>query len=147
MTSIYGNSPEYLTTLGHQIPDVLVHFLDNGQQSTLWMANTEDTAITKLVLRENKNKIAIEAWIPDIDITTLEVQVSRETVVIQGRMNNKYTVEGYFYPSRCQSLIPLPYLIDPQTVQARYESGVLVIYLPDRIETNHEKIKIQVEVN
>lgn len=146
MTNLYGNAPEYLAILGQDIPDALVHFLENCQQSTLWIGNTEDTAITKLVLRENNKKIAIEAWMPDIDITTLKVKVSRETVIIQGRMNHTHQVEGYFYPSRFQSLIPLPYLVDPKTVKAEYKNGVLIIFLPVQIESSDEKIQVKVEL-
>lgn len=113
-----------LNTLSQFYQDSVTNFLKHSQQSTLWISNTAEMPIWEIILQETKTEAILKVYLSQVQFNTLDIKIGQETVLIQGQWEAD---EGYFDSSRFQSLIPLPYSINPQTAQAEIEAGILII--------------------
>lgn len=119
--------------------------LNGCHQSTLWMGNTAETPIAELTIHESQAEVVLRAYLPDVQSTTLDVQIAQETILIQGQWCESAEVEGYFRPSRFQSLIPLPYCVHPETVQAFLEQDVLTIRFPKPGKFQRSRVRVELK--
>lgn len=55
------------------------------QQSTLWIAHTEETPIATIKIQEKDVTLIIKGRISDIELVKLNLQITPETVLIQGQ--------------------------------------------------------------
>jgi HSP20 family molecular chaperone IbpA len=136
-----------LNELSQLFQDSIATLLKDAQQSTLWVGSTAETetAITELTIHESQTEVVLRAYIPNVQMATLDVQIGQETVLIQGQGTESAEVEGYFRPSRFQSLIPLPYCVHPETVQAFLEQDVLTIRFPKQGEIQPSRVRVELK--
>lgn len=102
---------------------------NGSQQSTLWISHTEETPIAAIKIYEIGANFILKVRISDIDLVKLKLQVTPETVLIQGQPNISTGVEGYFHPRGFESLIPLPHPVQPETCSAEIQADGLTIHL------------------
>lgn len=145
MKLICWQSIHTLNVLTQLIQDSLTQFLEDCQQSTIWIGNTEETAIRKIALKKSKTELVLEVLIPDVDSQSLDIQVSQETVLIRGKWTNKAEVEGYFHPSEFQSLIPLPAPVHPERNWAELNHDILIIRLLKQTPIQQSRIQIKLD--
>jgi HSP20 family molecular chaperone IbpA len=79
----------------------------------------------------------------DVQIATLEVQITPETVLIQGQWAETAEIHGYFRPAHFQSLIPLPCLVNTETAQATLAEQVLTLQLDKQDDSQFSKVRIE----
>ncbi|MGE5655044.1 MAG: hypothetical protein ACM37W_00220 [Actinomycetota bacterium] len=118
-----------------------------GPQRTLWIGNTEETPITAVIIRETKTKLVLKVRILDLYLLNLEVQVTPETVLIQGQPTESTGVEGFFVPSGFASLIPLPHLVQPQSCSTVLQPDGLVIQLAKHTEAQQLRLRFELPVS
>ena len=145
MNLICWQSIHTLNALTKLMQDSLTKFLEDCQQSTIWIGNTEETAIRKIAIKESKTELVLEVLIPDVDSQSLDIQVSQETVLIRGKWTKKAEVEGYFHPSEFQSLIPLPDPVHPERNWAELNHDILRIRLLKLTAIQQSRIQIKLD--
>ena len=99
------------------------------QQSTLWIDHTEETPIADIKIQEKDVTLILKVDISDLHLVKLNLQITPETVLIQGQPTEAAKVEGYFLPSGFQSLIPLPHRVHPEIYVAQIHQDGLTICL------------------
>src|SRR6476469_4263231 len=99
------------------------------QQSTLVIAQTEETPIAGIEIQEKDVTLILKVHISDIHLVKLNLQITPETVLIQGQPTKVAGVEGYFLPSGFQRLIPLPHRVHPEIYVAKIHQDGLRIRL------------------
>jgi HSP20 family protein len=98
---------------------------------------------------DKKGSAVITAELPGIDPEKLDISVSGDTVTISGAANQETLAANEIYLRQERGVgsfkrnIQLPFQIDAQAVEARYEKGILAIVLPRVKEDLPKKIKIQ----
>ncbi len=98
---------------------------------------------------EKGGSAVITAELPGIDPEKLDISVSGDKVTISGEALRETLGEGETYLRQERGIgnfkrnIQLPFQINAQEVEARYEKGVLAIVLPRVKEDLPKKIKIQ----
>ncbi|MEG4943892.1 hypothetical protein [Microcoleus sp. F4-D5] len=113
------------------------------QQSTLWIAHTEETPIAGIKIQEKDVTLILKVRISDIHLVKLSLQITPETVLIQGQPTEAAGVEGYFLPSGFQSLIPLPHRVHPEIYETEIHSDGLTIQLAKELRFPPSQIRIQ----
>jgi HSP20 family protein len=135
---------QILNTLNQLYQDSVTSLLKDCQQSTLWISNTAEMPISEVTLHETKTEVILRAYLSEVQLNTVNVKIAHETVLLEGEWD-KSSVEGYFYPSRFQSLIPLPYSVNPQTIQAEIKPGVLTVRFPKSAKIKPSRVEIQLK--
>lgn len=111
------NAVQTLAALSQLLQDAFASLLSECQQSTLWVGSTAEAPLSTVTIRETAAAIVLAATGPLSELAQLKLQISQETVLIQGRWADSAEVAGYFRPGQFQSLIPLPCLVEPETAQ------------------------------
>lgn len=109
----------------------------------------------KVDYKEKDNRIMVTAEIPGVDMNDIEVIVDTHALTITGEKKEEeeredhehgfHTCERKFGSFR--RIIPLPYEIDRQNVEATFKNGVLRITMPKFKEAfkNVKKVEIKPE--
>ncbi|OQB49531.1 MAG: Spore protein SP21 [Deltaproteobacteria bacterium ADurb.Bin151] len=98
---------------------------------------------------DKKGSAVITAELPGIDPEKLDISVSGDTVAISGAALQEPPAADGTYLRQERGIgsfkrnIQLPFQIDAQAVEARYEKGILAVVLPRAKEDLPKKIKIQ----
>jgi len=114
------------------------------QQSTLWIAHTEETPIAGIKIQEKDVTLILKVDISDLHLVKLNLPITPETVLIQGQPTEAAKVEGYFLPSGFQSLIPLPHRVHPETYETEIHQDGLTIQLAKDLRIQPFQVRIQV---
>lgn len=133
-----------LETLYQQLQETLTDLSVACPKSTVWVGSNGSTWISNITILETETKILLSIQVPDVELKDLHVQVSPETAIIQSR-SPQNVVEGYFDPGTQQHLIPLPIAVHPESVQAEFEHGNLVLILPKAGVSRRQRITVQVQ--
>src|SRR4028118_1604658 len=112
------------------------------QQSTLLIAHTEETPIAGIKLHKKDITLILKVYISDIHLVKLNLQITPETVLIQGQPTEAAGVEGYFLPSGFQSLIPLPQRVHPEIYETEIHSDRLTIQLAKELRVPPSQVRI-----
>ena len=112
------------------------------QQSTLWIANTEETPIADIKIQEKGGTLILKVQISDIHLVKLNLQITPETVLIEGQPTEATGIEGYFFPSGFQSLIPLPHRVHPEIYETEIHSDRLTIQLAKDLRVPPSPVRI-----
>ena len=99
------------------------------QQSTLWIAHTEETPIAGIKILEKDVTLILKVDISDLNLVKLNLQITPETVLIPAQPTEAAGVESYFLPSGFQSLIPLPHRVHPEFYVTEIHQDSLTIQL------------------
>jgi HSP20 family molecular chaperone IbpA len=112
------------------------------QQSTLWIAHTEETPIAGIKILEKDVTLILKVDISDLNLVKLNLQITPETVLIQGQPTEAAGVEGYFLPSGFQSLIPLPHRVHPEFYVTEIHQDSLTIQLAKDLRVPPSQVRI-----
>ena len=112
------------------------------QQSTLWIAHTEETPIADIKIQEKDMTLILKVHISDIHLIKLNLQITPETVLIQGQPTEAAGIEGYFFPSGFQSLIPLPHRVHPEFYVTEIHQDSLTIQLAKDLRVPPSQVRI-----
>lgn len=113
------------------------------QQSTLWISHTEETAIATINLYEMGENFILKVRISDMHLVKVRLQVTPETVLIQGQPNAFAIVEGYFRPRGFESLIPLPHPVEPDTCWAERQPDGVTIHLTKQFGMKQTPVAVE----
>ena len=113
------------------------------QQSTLWIAHTEETPIAGIKIQEKDVTLILKVDISGIHLVKLNLQITPETVLIQGQPIEAAGVEAYFLPSGFQSLIPLPHRVHPEFYGTEIHQDSLTIQLAKELRVEQSEVRIQ----
>jgi HSP20 family molecular chaperone IbpA len=130
-----------LERLHQSMQGLVADVLEHCNQSTIWVGNIQTAGISAIELQETDTELILLVQIPDLD-EPLDVQVTQETVLIQGRLM-QHGVAGYFCPERFQSIIPLPSPVQPDTVQADLQDDTLTLRLTKLHAVRQPKIRLK----
>ncbi len=127
---LVDRSSEMLEQLLHQEPQ---KGTQKSTQSTLWIGDWGSAQLTSVQLQETAQWLILTIAIPNVTAEELDIQVSAETVLIQGVQQEIAEVENYcccsYVVGHFQSLIPLPCGIYPEIIEAELENEVLTLKL------------------
>ncbi|MEG4856710.1 hypothetical protein QUB75_11235 [Microcoleus sp. K1-B6] len=113
------------------------------QQCTLGIAHTEEKPIAGIKIQEKDVTLILKVDISDIHLVKLNLQITPETVLIQGQPTEVAGVEGYFLPSGFQTLIPLPHRVHPEIYGTEIHQDGLTIQLAKALRIPPSEVRIQ----
>ncbi|GAB4527104.1 MAG: Hsp20/alpha crystallin family protein [Roseibium sp.] len=93
--------------------------------------------------------VVVTALVPGIEPDTIEITAHRNTLTLKGKREQEAAGDDVTYHRRERSYgsfsrtIALPFNVDPEKVDARFENGVLSIELPRPEEDKPKRIKVQ----
>ncbi len=98
-------------------------------------------------IREQPEALTVRALLPGIRREDLDIQVTRESVLIAGEYHkDAETTEGYnrseFTYGKFRRVVALPMPVDNSNVQANLEHGVLTLTLPKAPEVINRVVKV-----
>jgi len=97
---------------------------------------------------EKENRLVVTTELPGMDPDNINISVTGAVLTISGTSKSDPIKEGETYLRQERELgnfqrnIQLPYQVDAQAVEAKYERGILKITLPRQKEDLPKKIKI-----
>ena len=98
---------------------------------------------------EEENKIFVKMAMPGIKKEDIKISVTGDTLSIEGsskeekeEKEKKYFLKTFQSSSYSQSF-NLPSLVNPDTVDAKFEDGVLTVTLPKAKESETKQIEIK----
>jgi HSP20 family protein len=115
----------------------------------LWTEPTEGTRWAPEVnIFEKKDEIVLEADVPGVDKSNIQVEVSDSTLTLRGeRSIDEGVKDEEFY--RCERpagafsrVFTLPASVDTKKIDASLKDGVLVVKLPKTTEAKAKQIAI-----
>lgn len=143
MPSTHWNFLAALDALHQKIQDTLTDGLLVSQQSRIWIGNNSETTwISGIEMHETETEIVLKILMAPVSFIDLDVQVSSETALIQGRLDTD-AVEGFFAPVRVQHLIPLPIPVHPEAVRAHWKANQLTLTLPKTSRVHRQRIVVE----
>ncbi|MEN6468832.1 MAG: Hsp20/alpha crystallin family protein [Smithella sp.] len=98
---------------------------------------------------EKDGNAVITAELPGIDPEKMDISVLGDTVTLSGMALQETFTQGETYLRQERGIgsfkrnIQLPFQVNAQAVEARYEKGILMITLPRNKEDLPKKIKVQ----
>ena len=102
-----------------------------------------------LDVREQEKVVVVRAEVPGVAAADLDVNLAGKMLTIQGEKKQEkqdgegdaHRVERYFGSFRRQVMLPCE--VDPETVKAEFEDGVLTLTLPKQPGSEAHKIPIR----
>lgn len=100
-------------------------------------------------LKETEDNLILRAEIPGVEGKDLDVQVTREAVVIRGEHSQEKQAQRGFFRSelrygKFQRVVALPVAIQNDQVQAEFKNGILTLTLPKVTEARHKVVKVNI---
>ncbi|MHB8136810.1 MAG: Hsp20/alpha crystallin family protein [Smithellaceae bacterium] len=98
---------------------------------------------------EKDRSAVVTAELPGIDPAKMDISVSGDALTIAGTALQETFAQGETYLRQERGIgnfkrnIQLPFQVDTQAVEARYEKGILMVTLPRIKEDLPKKIKIK----
>ena len=119
--------------------------------SDVWLKNGRNGLTPRVDISETDNAIHVTAELPGVEEKDIDVSVDNSGLTIKAekkaekedKNKNYHLVERTY--GMFQRTIPLPYEIDADKVDAKFEKGVLTINMPKpaEVKTKKRKVKIQ----
>ena len=118
----------------------------SGENDPLAAANF----VPPVDIYEDPEKVVLKLEVPGIDQKDLDIRVENNTLTVKGerkfekeeKEENFHRIErryGSFYRS-----FTIPNTVNPESVKASYEAGVLKVELEKRAEAKPKQIKVEV---
>jgi HSP20 family protein len=102
-------------------------------------------------LAETTDSLLLRAMLPGIDRAKLNIEVTREAVLISGTyLDQPETDKSQFFRSEFprgaefRRVVSLPYAVVNTAVKANYEEGILTLTLPKAPELINKVVKVSV---
>lgn len=114
-----------------------------------WAASDEATSPLALDVKETEEAYIVKATLPGIDPQDVEITYNNKTLTIQGELQNEeeHENERYHmrerYSGKFYRQLRLPFPINEEAIDAKYEHGILTLTLPKSEELKPKKIVVQ----
>lgn len=114
-----------------------------------WAASDEATSPLALDVKETEEAYIVKATLPGIDPQDVEITYTNKTLSIQGELKNEeeHENERYHmrerYSGKFYRQLRLPFPINEEAIDAKYEHGILTLTLPKSEELKPKKIVVQ----
>ncbi len=110
-----------------------------------------DSGEPRVDVAETDNDVQITAELPGVEEKDIDVTLSKGLLTIKGEKHaekedkrKEYRMVERSYGSFSRT-IPIPYEVDPETVDAKFAKGVLTVILPKPLEARQETKKIDIK--
>jgi HSP20 family protein len=129
-----------METLRHQLDRALGELTQSASESSTWTPAIE--------VKDAGDALVVRAQLPGVDAKDIDVQVTKEAVMIKAehRYEKKSEDKGYlqseFRYGSFQRTIGLPVAVQNDQVQAEYKDGVLNLTLPKVAEARNKVVKV-----
>ncbi|MGA7934419.1 MAG: Hsp20/alpha crystallin family protein [Kovacikia sp.] len=143
-----------MEVLRRQMDQLFDELLPLNQNASLAIAN-QKTWIPAIELKNTDTDIILRAELPGLNGKDLNIQVTREAVLISGESKletktdsesgTRRTVRSEFRYGKFQRVIPLPAAIYNERIQAEFKDGILTLTLP-KVEADRPKV-VKVNLN
>ena len=133
-------------TLQHRLNSIFQEMNRSNDDETL----TSSAFVPPVDIYEDANHVVLKLEVPGMKQEDFDIQLENHTLTVRGeRKFEKETKEENYhrverrYGSFARGF-SLPNTIDPATVKAHYDAGVLIVELGKRAESKPKQIKISV---
>lgn len=140
-----------LATLRTEIDRLFESFLREPLGGIDWPFGSERGWAPTVDIAEDEKEYTVLAEVPGLDPKDLEVSISGSHLILAGEKKESAERQGkdfYHAESRFgafQRTIPLPDAVDPESVQAEYANGVLVVHLKKSAAAAAKRIDVEVK--
>lgn len=131
-----------VTDINNYVQGSSSSLLNSCRQLTFWMGHLQEDPILGITIRETETDFIVKVCISDIHLVKLDLQITPETILIQGQPTEAAGVEGYFRPNGFESLIPLPHPIQTEISLAEMQPDGLTLQLAKQLENQQPKVRI-----
>ena len=138
----YWQPFQEMNTVKQQLDQLFDEFTGVETARTTW------TPAATLV--ENEAALMLHVQLPGVNAEEIDIQASREVVAISGDRKAPELAEGEtlrrneFRYGSFRRVVSLPVAIDPRSVSAAYEAGILVLTLPKAEDERNKVVKVNV---
>lgn len=139
-----------LATLRSEIDRLFESFLREPFGGIEWPFGSERGWAPTVDVAEDEKEYTVRAEVPGLDPKDLEVSISGSHLILAGEKKESTERQGkdfYHTESRFGSFhrtIPLPDAVDPESVEAEYANGVLVVHLKKLPSAAAKRIDVKV---
>ncbi|MEL6468137.1 MAG: Hsp20/alpha crystallin family protein [Cyanobacteria bacterium J06623_4] len=111
---------------------------------------TPTTWTPAATLVESEDALTLHVQLPGINVDDIDIQASREVVAVSGTRPAPKLAEGEtlrrneFRYGAFRRVVSLPVGIEPKSVTANYEAGVLALHLPKAEDVRNRVVKVNV---
>jgi HSP20 family protein len=121
--------------------------LDRPFEGLTSQAKTELAWTPAVELQDNGETLALRVQLPGMNLSDIDVKVTREAVAITAEHHQQNTEHNGYYRSefrygQFRRIVPLPVAIENDKVQAEYKDGVLNLTLPKTAEARNQVVKL-----
>jgi HSP20 family protein len=119
-----------------------------GRSSALPLA---PSAFPPLNLWEEEDRLRVEAELPGLELDDLEIFVNGDNQLsIRGERKPPQLEQGTWHRRErgfgtFSRVVELPFLVDPDRVEAEFSQGVLTVFLPKREEARPRRIEVKAD--
>ena len=125
---------------------------DDVVRGSGWGGGTQGgfTALPRLDMLEKDNEICVEADLPGVKASDVDLQIDDDVLTIRGETgtDDEREQQNYHVMERSRGhflrRVQLPYRPDPQQVKANFENGVLSVHIPKQLEQQRSR-RIEVQ--
>lgn len=132
-------------TLQHRLNSLMQDFNRNDEETL-----ASSAFVPPVDIYEDTDRIVLKLEVPGMELENFDIQLENQTLAVRGeRKFEKETKEENYhrlerrYGSFARGFT-LPNTIDPSTIQAHYDAGVLTIEIGKRAEAKPKQIKVSV---
>ncbi|MDD3744520.1 MAG: Hsp20/alpha crystallin family protein [Lentimicrobiaceae bacterium] len=142
-----------LVRFSNQLPGLFDRFFENDlfDWSNRNFSNT-NTTLPAVNIKEDKDGFEVEMSAPGLDKKDFKIELNNSLLTISSekkienetKEGQQFTRREFSYQSFSRSFT-LPQIVDNEKIAARYENGILKIYIPKREEAKPKPLK-QIEI-
>lgn len=96
---------------------------------------------------EKEGNVVIEAEMPGVNSSDIEVLLNKNTLTISGSSSIKDSDRSnYWRIERCNSFsrsFNLSFSVDPDSIQALYNNGILTVLIPRKSESSLHRVEVK----
>lgn len=147
MSIVQWKTIDELTTMRRDLDSLWDRFFPEKPFHERYMAHEWMSSID---LTDTKDKLVVKAELPGLEAKDVELTITDDILAIKGEKKEEKEEkdEHHFFVERYtgtfERRIKLPALVKTDTVDAKFDKGVLTISLPKSEETKKKEIKIKV---
>jgi HSP20 family protein len=150
--SLLGGSGDPFLTLHREMNRLFDDALRGAGTPSGWQGGSQGEALMAphMDVSETEKELRIQAELPGVNENDIELSLNEDILTIRAekRQERKEEREGVHFTERSfgtfQRALRLPFQVNPDQVQARFENGVLSVTLP-KTQPQERSRRIQVQ--
>lgn len=135
-----------LSLLQNAINKLFDDFFDEASE-TQW---TKAHVFPAINIVENEKNVKVKVELPGIQPEDIDISASNGFLTIKGSKKNEEKEENEsflrheVYYGAFQRIVALPYLADTDNANVKFNNGILMIEIPQKVETLRKAKKLQI---